>query len=92
MTKITLDLISDVDMYLCFEKGMGSGISYVSKKYIKAKNKYFSSYGSKHLRNLLPTWTKIIYMAALSQNLFQWADLSGWILQNLVKINALITV
>ena len=29
----------DADMYLFFEKGMGSGCSYVSKRYSKAKNK-----------------------------------------------------
>ena len=60
MTKFKQDLISDVDMYLRFEKCMRSGISYVSRRYIKAKNKYLSPYGSKHLRNLLSTWTKII--------------------------------
>ena len=32
MTKIKLELISDVDMYLFIEKGMRGGISYVSKR------------------------------------------------------------
>ena len=35
MTKIKLDLISDVDMYLFIEKGMRGGISYISKRYCK---------------------------------------------------------
>ena len=33
MTKIKLDLISDVDMYQFVEKGMRGGISYISKRY-----------------------------------------------------------
>ena len=32
MTKVELDLISDVDMYLFFEKGMRGGVSYISKR------------------------------------------------------------
>ena len=32
MTKVKLELISDVDMYLFIEKGMRGGISYVSKR------------------------------------------------------------
>ena len=32
MTKIKLDLISDIDMHLFIEKGMKGGISYISYK------------------------------------------------------------
>ena len=32
MTKVELNLISDVDMYLFFEKGMRGGVSYISKR------------------------------------------------------------
>ena len=31
MTKVELELASDADMYLLFEKGMRGGVSYISK-------------------------------------------------------------
>ena len=43
MTKIKLELISDPDMYIFFEKGMSVGVSYVFSRYSKANNKYFKS-------------------------------------------------
>ena len=44
MTKAELDLISGAVMYQFFEKGMRGGISYNSKRYSKAKNKYVALY------------------------------------------------
>ena len=41
MTKIELDLISDVDIYLFFEKGFRGGVSYISMRYSKANNNFF---------------------------------------------------
>ena len=41
MTKFKLELISDANMYLFLEKGMGGGVSYISKKYSKANNKSY---------------------------------------------------
>ena len=42
MTGIKLELISDVEMHLFIEKGMGGGISYVSKRYsrVDGDNKF----------------------------------------------------
>ena len=40
MTKIELDLISDVEMYLFFEKRRRDIVSDISKRYSKASNKY----------------------------------------------------
>ena len=34
MAKVELELIPDPDMYFLFEKGMKSGVSYISKIYI----------------------------------------------------------
>ena len=44
MTEFKLELISDPDMYIFFEKGTRGGISYISNRYSKAKNKYLKSY------------------------------------------------
>ena len=40
MTGAKLEKIFDIDKYLFFEKGLRGGISYIAKRYSKAKNKY----------------------------------------------------
>ena len=47
MTKVELELITDPDMYIFFEKGMRGGVSYISNKYSKANIKYLESYDPK---------------------------------------------
>ena len=47
MTKVELELISDADMHLFFEKGMRGGVSYISKRHGKTNNKYLKSYDPK---------------------------------------------
>ena len=47
MTNVEVELISDVGMYLLFEKGMKDGVSYFSKSYSKPNNKYIISYDPK---------------------------------------------
>ena len=53
MTKIKLELILDADMYIVFEKGMTSLVSYISNRYSKVNNKYLKPYdpkqGSQHI-------------------------------------------
>ena len=46
MTKIELDLISDIEIHLFIEKGMRGGISYIAKRHSKANNKYIKCYDS----------------------------------------------
>ena len=40
MTRIKLELLSDIGMYLFVEKGMTEGISYITKGYSKTNDKY----------------------------------------------------
>ena len=46
MTDVKLEKIPDIDKYLFIEKGSRGGISYISKRYAKANNKYISDYDS----------------------------------------------
>ena len=39
MIGVVLDIISDFDLYLCVEKGMKGGISYIANGCSKASNK-----------------------------------------------------
>ena len=47
MIKVKLELISDPDMYIFFEKDMRGGVSYIFNRYSKVNNKYLKSYDPK---------------------------------------------
>ena len=47
MTKVELELISDPDIYIFFEKGMRKGVSFICNRYSKANNKYLKFYDPK---------------------------------------------
>ena len=47
MAEVELELISDADLYLFFEKGMRGGFSFISKRYKKTSNKYLNFYDLK---------------------------------------------
>ena len=72
MNKFELDLISDVDVYLIFEKGKSVGVSYISKRHREANSKYLTSYDTKYRQNTLH-----IYGYAMPK-----FCRSGWIMQN----------
>ena len=65
MTRIELNLISDIDMHLFIEKRMRGGIFYIAKRYSKANNKYMESYDSSKESKY------ITYLDA--NNLYGWA-------------------
>ena len=47
MTNVKLEKISDIDNYLFIEKKLSGGISYITKRYAKGKNKYINDYDPK---------------------------------------------
>ena len=47
MTKVGLELITDPDMYMFFDKGLRVGVSYISNRYSKANNKCLKHYDPK---------------------------------------------
>ena len=44
MTGVKLENISDADMHLFIEKELRGGISYITKRYSEANNKYMKNY------------------------------------------------
>ena len=65
MTKINLDLITDIDMQLFIEKGMRGGISYIAHRCAEANNQYMKNYDP-HKES-----SYIMYLDA--NNLYGWA-------------------
>ena len=59
MVKVGVDLISDVDKNLFFEKCMKVGVSCISKRYRIARNKYLTSYDPKNQKTISLCYVKI---------------------------------
>ena len=79
MTKIELDLITDIDQQLFIEKGLRGGISYITHRYARANNKYLSDYNPEIEDSYLT------YQDA--NNLYGWAMIQKLPTSNLKWIN-----
>ena len=76
MTNIELKLISNTEMLLFIEKGMKGGISYISKRYSKANNKYIHMILINQM-SILHILIQTIYMVWAWLDIFLMVDLSG---------------
>ena len=86
MTDIQLELLSDVNMLLMFEKGIRGGISIISNRYGEANNKYMKDYDkNKDSKYLMYLDANNLYGCAMSEKLpthgFKW--LSSGEMENL---------
>ena len=54
MAGAKLEKISDIDKYLFIKKVLRGGISYIAKRYPKAKNKYINHYDTKKAPTFIP--------------------------------------
>ena len=76
IANIKLEKISDINKYLCVEKGVRGGISYIAKRYAKA-NKYTENYDPKKA-SMFITYLDMnnLYGCAMSEYLpygkFEW--------------------
>ena len=89
MTKINLELLSDIDKLLMIEKGIRGGISIISNRYGKANNKYMKDYNKKEAsKYLMYVDANNLYGCAMSQKLpvhsFYW--LTDKEIKNLFKV------
>ena len=78
-SNVTLELLSDPDMHMMFEKGIRGGISIITHRHAKANNKYLSSYDpAKESSYIVYLDANNLYGWAMSQYLptggFRWLD------------------
>ena len=77
LTKQELQLLTDYDMLMMFEKGIRGGITHISKRYAEANNKYMKDYD----KTKPSTYNQYLslYAYAMSQKLpthgFKWIDI-----------------
>ena len=85
-TGIQLELLSDINMLLKFEKGIRGGVSMISKRYEKANNKYMKGFNlEEELKFIQYLDANNLYGWAMSQPLpvgnFKWmkeSELKNW--------------
>ena len=83
MTKVNLELITDIDMYLMVEKDIRGGVSYIANRYSKPNNKYLEDYDeNKESSYLIYLDANNLYGWSMSQPLpiveFKWLPKDKW--------------
>ena len=77
--KVELELIPYPDMFIIFEKGTRSHVSYISNRYIKTNKKYLKSYDPKQeSKHIIYLNANTLYSYAMSISFltigFKWID------------------
>jgi len=77
MTKVELELLTDPDMLYFFMEGITGGLSFINKRYVKANNKYMSTFDkNKESSFIIPLDAVNLYGCGMSQSLpksnFNW--------------------
>ena len=77
MTKVKLELITDIDMFQFIEKGLRGGTSYIANRFSEANNKYMENFNeSKPSKYIMFLDANNLYGWAMSQYLptgkFKW--------------------
>lgn len=90
-TKIEIELLSDVDMFLFIEKGVRGGISQCSKRYSKANNKYMDDFDqSQEPKYLIYLDANNLYGYSMTQYLplngFCWVDADAFDVATILSI------
>ncbi|XP_055902200.1 uncharacterized protein LOC129938580 [Eupeodes corollae] len=92
VTKVELELLTDIEMYNFFQKGIRGGLTQCSHRYSRANNKFVESYDSeKPSSNLVYLDANNLCGWAMSQNLpcggFEWQNPQDFSLTHIESLN-----
>ena len=78
-TGVELDLLTDIDMLLMVEKGIGGGVWNLVHQYPKANNKFMKGYDKNKESSYINYWDiNNFYVCSMSQKLstfnFEWVE------------------
>ena len=90
ITKQELELLTDYDMLMMFEKGMRGGMTHISKRYAEANNKYMKDFDeTKPSSFILYLDANALYSWAMTKKLpthgFKWIDVHISKVEKLLK-------